>query len=496
MDKFIIAQKDYTIDEIYNARNAVLSIDDGTKNRVQYGRDFLDKKLAESKEPIYGINTGFGSLCNTSINPEMLAELQVNLVRSHACGAGKPISKRISKLIFLLKIIGLSKGNSGISLDLLEHMVAVYNAGAIPVIYEFGSLGASGDLAPLAHLAMVLIGEGEVWHGEEKIPGADWYKQQDVSPIALKAKEGISLLNGTQFMSAFGVDALYHVQQLMRLAHVTTAASMEAFSARLAPFKDELHAVRRNEGQRAVAKEIRALLQDSKLQQEVKRFVQDPYSFRCVPQVHGASYTALQHVQSVVENEINAVTDNPTLLFEDDSIVSGGNFHGQPLALSYEYACMATAELGSISERRIYKLLSGERGLPAFLVESPGINSGFMIPQYTAASLVNRNKQLCTPSVVDTIDSSNGQEDHVSMGANVATKWHQVVQNVHEILATELLVGFQALDFLDASQTSTVLYAIYKDFRKEIPFVTKDAFLHEWMQKSLKFTRVHFDLYL
>ncbi|TXC81484.1 histidine ammonia-lyase [Luteibaculum oceani] len=495
--KFIISQDFLTIDDIIQGLKAdMVELSPESRNDIAKGRDFLEKKLEEAEDPIYGINTGFGSLCNTEINKSMLSELQFNLVRSHACGVGEPISMEVSKLIFLLKIIGLSKGNSGVSTELIDQMIAVYNAGIVPVIYEYGSLGASGDLAPLAHLGLVLFGEGEAWDGTQKVPTKKLYQKHGLSPIELKAKEGISILNGTQFMSAFGCICLYNAFQLLNLANHNAAISLEAFSGNLNPFITELHELRKHPGQVAIAEVIQSLLKGSKSIIKKKPYVQDPYSFRCVPQVHGASLYALNHVKTILENEINAVTDNPTLLFKEDKIVSGGNFHGQPLAIAFDYAAIACAELGSISERRVYKLISGERNLPPFLVDEPGINSGFMIPQYAAASIVSRNKQLCTPSSVDTIDSSNGQEDHVSMGANAATKWFSVVKNLHRILSIELLTAFQALDFHQPEDTSDVLKSLYTRFREQVLFMKKDDILHNYMQKSESFTVDAFDLYL
>ena len=496
MDKFLISDKYYSVEELYGALDMQLALSSETVKNIKKGRTFLEDKLNSAKDPIYGINTGFGSLCNTEISADQLAELQVNLVRSHACGMGNAIPQHVSKLIFLLKIVGLSKGNSGVSIDLIQHMVKLYNINTIPVIYEFGSLGASGDLAPLAHLALCLIGEGEVWDGNEKVDASVWLQKHDIQPISLKSKEGISLLNGTQFMSAYGVLGVIKFQKLLNLANHTAAISLEAFKGNLSPFKTELHRLRKHAGQEYIANEINHILEDSSSIKSKKPYVQDPYSFRCVPQVHGASFSAFQHINEVVRNEINAVTDNPTLLFEDDSIVSGGNFHGQPLAIAYEYACVASAEIGSISERRIYKLISGERDLPAFLVKKPGLNSGFMIPQYAAASLVNKNKQLCAPCATDTIDSSNGQEEHVSMGANSATKWYDVLTNVHRILAIEMLAGFQALDFCKPAESSSKIKALYKEFRSEIAFLEKDDILHYLIDRSLKFTTNKFDLYL
>jgi histidine ammonia-lyase len=357
----------------------------------------------------------------------------------------------------------------------------------LPVVYQQGSLGASGDLAPLAHLSLPLIGKGEVdWQGE-RWAGSDLPQQAALEPLTLQAKEGLALLNGTQFMSAYACWALLQSQELFHISDRTAALSLDAFNCKMEPFHSKLHNLRPHNGQATTAANIRDHLEGSELQQQPKEALQDPYSFRCTPQVHGASRDAFDHVKQVVETEINAVTDNPNLLPDDDLVLSGGNFHGQPLALTLDYLSMAMAEIGNISERRTYKLLNGNRGLPPFLIRNPGLNSGLMIPQYTAASLVSQNKQLCTPSSVDSITSSNGQEDHVSMGANSATKCYTVIDNVLTILAVEWLVANQALDFRRPKQTSPSLEIAVASFRERVPFNDQDRVMYEDMHATVNF---------
>ncbi|NBO62282.1 MAG: aromatic amino acid lyase, partial [Flavobacteriia bacterium] len=393
------------------------------KEAIEQGYHFLQRKTNDSNSTYYGINTGFGSLCNTSISSGDLQQLQVNLLRSHACGMGEKVPKQLVKRMLLLKAIALAKGFSGVQLATVERLLFFYNNDIIPVVYEQGSLGASGDLAPLAHLSLPLIGEGEVLLEGEIIPAERLKHLLNLEPIQLQAKEGLALLNGTQFMNAY---ATYSIRQSELLFHEglkIAALSLEAYDGRHEPFQANVNELRKQKGQVLVAEQMRNLVVND---ERIKTHVQDPYSFRCIPQVHGASLDTLFFVKNTIENELNAVTDNPTLFPEENQIVSAGNFHGQPLALAMDFLAIAMAELGSISERRIYKLISGTRGLPPFLVRHAGLNSGFMIVQYAAASMVSQNKQLCTPSSVDTIDSSNGQEDHVSMGANAATKCKRV----------------------------------------------------------------------
>jgi histidine ammonia-lyase len=454
---------------------------------IQHGRDFLESKLHADSPAIYGINTGFGAMCNHQIGFDDLTALQANLVRSHACGMGNEVPQEIVKLMLLLKIQSLSYGNSGVTLATVQRLVDFYNLDILPIIYQQGSLGASGDLAPLAHLTLPLMGEGEVYYKNEKISATKLENLTGLAPLTLQAKEGLALLNGTQFMAAYGCWALMAAEKLLNWANTITAISIDAFMGRIEPFDALIHQIRPHTGQITVAKQIRELLADSQITKEPKKQVQDPYSFRCVPQVHGASYDAIQYVKSVFTTEINSVTDNPNLFPNEDKIISGGNFHGQPLALSLDFLGLALAELGNISERRTYQLISGTRNLPPFLAVDSGLHSGLMIPQYTAASIVSQNKQLCTPASADSIVSSNGQEDHVSMGANGATKTFQIVENLKKILAIELLTATQALEFRRPMKTSTVLEKIVTDYRKEVSFIAKDRFLHDDMVKSMEF---------
>lgn len=452
-------------------------------SRIQHCRHFLDQYLEESTSPVYGINTGFGSLCNTAIDEKDLAQLQKNLLLSHACGMGEEVDPEIVKLMLLLKVQGLSFGHSGVQVETVERLIYFFNHNILPVVYSQGSLGASGDLAPLSHLCLPLIGEGEVWYDGKKLPSAEVLKKHKLEPIELKSKEGLALINGTQFMSAFAVHCLILGGKLLRGVEGVAAMSLEGYDGRLEPFDDLIHKVRNHSGQRNVARRMRDFLEGSELIQNPKEHVQDPYCFRCIPQVHGASWDAFHYVREVVEMEINSVTDNPIIFPEERRIISGGNFHGQPLALALDQLAIAMAEIGSISERRTYKLIGGLRGLPAFLVSNPGLNSGFMIPQYTAASIVSQNKQLCTPASVDTIDSSNGQEDHVSMGANAATKCLRVVNNVRRIVAIELMAAGQALEFRRPQKSSAHIEAIHERLRKLVKPTSEDRYMSEELRK-------------
>jgi len=474
------------VKEVINEKLA-LALSDQAKEKIQTCRNYLDGKLANNEHPIYGINTGFGSLCNTSISNEDLGTLQKNLVMSHACGMGDEVPAEVIRLMLLLKIQSLSYGHSGVQLATVERLIAFYNEDILPVVYQSGSLGASGDLAPLAHLSLPLINMGEVvWKGK-RMSGAEMNEQMNFNPIDLMSKEGLALLNGTQFMGAYAVWSVLKSQELSRWADKIGALSLDAYDGRIDPFYDNVHQVRHHSGQIETARNIRQYLNDSELIARPKEHVQDPYSFRCMPQVHGATKDSLAYAAGVVEKEINAVTDNPTIFPEEDVIVSAGNFHGQPLALVLDFMGIAMAELGNISERRTYQLISGKRGLPSFLVAKPGLNSGFMIPQYSAASMVSKNKQLATPASVDSIESSQGQEDHVSMGANGATKLYQILQNVERVLATELFNAAQALEFRRPAKTSSVLEELVGDYRKEVPFIEKDQTMYNLMQRSVDF---------
>lgn len=447
---------------------------------------YLHKKIKNSDTPVYGINTGFGSLCNTKIEKENLTQLQENLVKSHACGMGEEVPNEIVQIMLLLKIQALSLGHSGVSLKTIHRLIEFYNQGVYPIIFQQGSLGASGDLAPLAHFSLPLIGEGEVYFQGQKRYSKDVLAELNLEPLKLEAKEGLALLNGTQFMSAYAVWCLLQITQLSKMSDLISGLSLDASMGRYEPFNPLLHTIRHQKGQAITAQNIRIIIEGSEIGRQDKKQVQDPYSFRCIPQVHGASKDVFAYALGIVENEINAVTDNPTLFPDEDLIISGGNFHGQPLAITLDLLAIAIAELGSISERRVYKMISSYNGLPSFLVSNPGLNSGFMIPQYVAASIVSQNKQLCTPASVDTIDSSQGQEDHVSMGANAATKLYKVITNVESVLAIELLNAAQALEFRRPLKSSPICEDLFSTVRKEIDFVKEDQFLHELMMSTRK----------
>jgi len=471
------------------ASHEKLSFSPGAIKNIKDCRAYLDKKLAFQKEPIYGVNTGFGSLCNVIIPKKDLQQLQENLVKSHACGMGEEVPREIVKIMLLLKIRNFIYGKSAVSPETAERMLFFYNNDILPVIYQQGSLGASGDLAPLAHLTLPLLGLGEVFYQGKKMATADLYKKLKLKAVVLQSKEGLALLNGTQFMSAYGVWCLLKAGHLNTLADLSGAISLDAFLGRTDAFSEAIQNVRPHKGQIETAKAVREFLKGSKIAATKKEAVQDPYSFRCIPQVHGATKDVVRHVSGVFETEINSVTDNPTVFPEADEIISGGNFHGQPLALALDYLAMAIAELGSISERRTYQLISGTRKLPAFLVAKPGINSGFMIPQYTAASIVSQNKQLCSPASVDSIVSSNGQEDHVSMGANAATKCYRVVENTYKVLAIEFMNAAQALEFRRPLRSSPIIEKTVAAYRKKVAFVEQDKIMFTEIDNTLKFVK-------
>ncbi|MBK6527189.1 MAG: histidine ammonia-lyase [Crocinitomicaceae bacterium] len=469
--------------------NIKLELSESARKKIQLCRDYLDQKMSKAGEVHYGINTGFGSLCDTVISNEDLGKLQRNLVLSHACGTGDEVPKGIVRLMLLLKIQGLSYGHSGVQVETVQRLIDMYNNDITPIIYQLGSLGASGDLAPLAHLSLPLIGEGDVYFGGDRMKSVEMLSLMKWSKIELKSKEGLALLNGTQFMSAYGVWSLIQSNRLSYAADLIGAISLEGYDGRLNPFYENVNTIRNQVGQIETAARFRKILEGSELIAKEKIHVQDPYSFRCIPQVHGASKDAIAHVTAVFEREINAVTDNPTIFPETDEIISAGNFHGQPLAISLDFLGIALAELGSISERRIYKLISGTRNLPPFLVSKPGLNSGFMIPQYTAASIVSQNKQLATPASVDSIESSNGQEDHVSMGANAATKTYRIVENLNRILAIELFNAAQAIEFRRPGKSSAVIENLLSDYRKHVPSVQDDKYMHPEIEKSINFIK-------
>lgn len=468
-----------------------VTLSEETLQKIRRGREFLETKIKEENGAYYGINTGFGALCNTIIPAKDLEQLQYNLIHSHACGTGEALPSDIVKIMLLLKAIGLAHGKSGVRPLIVKALLDLYNHQIYPVVYEKGSLGASGDLVPLAHLSLPLIGKGEVEHEGKIYPASEILTKYGLSPLTLSAKEGLALLNGTQFMSAIGCYVLLQLKKLLGWSDLIAAASLEAFDGSNTPFDLSVHKLRPFNGPYITAQNINTILHSSPHYHTPKEYVQDPYSFRCIPQVHGAVKDVFFHVRRIVETEINSVTDNPIILPDENKILSGGNFHGEPLAMAYDYLTIAMSEQASISERRIYKLLSGQRGLPLFLALAPGLHSGFMILQYTAASLVSQNKQLSTPCSVDTIDSSNGQEDHVSMGANAAVKMLKVLNNLHTVLAMEWMVACQALD-IKKMHSSEILMQLHHRFRQEVPFIEKDILMAPYIQTSIHFLHTNF----
>lgn len=486
-----IIEKGFQFSDIKPLMNGEVKIElsKAAIKKIDACRKYLDNKIEKSETPIYGITTGFGSLCNTSINKNDLSKLQKNLVLSHACSLGAEVRPEIVRLMLAFKIHALSLGHSGVQVDTVQLLCDMYNNDIIPIVYEQGSLGASGDLSPLAHMCLPLIGCGEVYYKNKKMSSAKAFKDCGLKTINLKSKEGLALLNGTQFMSAHGAYSLLLSKDLFEWSNHIFALSLDAYNGRLDPFHHNIQAIRPHEGQKEVAKRVNEILKGSNIAASKKTQVQDPYSFRCVPQVHGATWDAIQYVSSVFIREINSVTDNPTVFPEDDLIISAGNFHGQPLAITFDFLGIAMSELANISERRIYQLINGKNNLPSYLVATPGLNSGFMIPQYTAASIVSQNKQLASPASVDSIESSQGQEDHVSMGANAATKTIRILENVEKVLAIELMTAAQALEFRRPQKTSKCLENIISEYRKTVPFIKEDTYMSEYMHKSIEFLR-------
>jgi len=464
-----------------------LALSDEAEKLIVECREYLDRKTENITKPIYGITTGFGSLCNKTISNSDLSQLQYNLVVSHACGMGAEVHPEIVKLMMFLKAHALSLGKSGVQLITVQRIIDMYNNDVVPVVFELGSLGASGDLAPLANMFLPLLGMGEVYYKGKKRNSDEVLKEFGWEPITLMSKEGLALLNGTQFMSAHAIYALLKTFRLVKFADIIGATSLEGYDGLLEPFSDMLQQIRPHSGQIETANNIRFLTKGSQIMAQPKKHVQDPYSFRCMPQVHGATKDAVKYVAGVVETEINSVTDNPTIFPDEELILSGGNFHGQPLALTMDYLAIAMAEIGNISERRTAQLILGLRGLPEFLVANPGLNSGFMIPQYSAASVVSQNKQLCTPASIDSIVSSNGQEDHVSMGSNSATKAVKVVENVERILAIELMNAAQALDLRKPLLPSPYIHNFIGQFRLSVEFIEDDKVMYKEIEKAVAF---------
>lgn len=486
-----ISSEHLTLDKVKEIidSHARLVLSEESIQAIEKCRRYLDTKMDDIGRPVYGVTTGFGSLCNVTIPADKLSQLQYNLVVSHACGSGETVRPEIVKLMLLLKVQSLSYGHSGAQLVTVQRLIDMFNNDILPVVYQHGSLGASGDLAPLAHLSLPLLGLGEVLYKGQIRPSAEVAAEFGWQPITLQSKEGLALLNGTQFMSAHAVWSVLKSKRLSRWADYIGAISLDAYDGRIEPFFALTHQLRPHKGQIETGERFLHLLEGSELIKRDKVHVQDPYSFRCIPQVHGAVKDCIRYVESVIEIEINSTTDNPNVFPDEDMIISAGNFHGEPIALPMDSLAVAMSELASISERRTFRLISGQRGLPSFLVAKPGLNSGFMIPQYTAASIVSQNKGLCWPASCDSIPSSQGQEDHVSMGSNSATKLVRVLDNVEEVLGIELLNAVQALEFRRPAKTSPVLEGIINDYRSQVPFVDNDRYLHPLIEKSVLFLR-------
>lgn len=480
MEVHHISAAPITIDRVEEiiTRRIPLVLSDDARARIARCREYLDHKMTSQKEPIYGITTGFGSLCDISISSDQLSTLQRNLVMSHSCNVGERVPSEIVRLMLLTKIQSLSYGNSGVQTATVERLVEMYNRSILPLVYQQGSLGASGDLAPLANLSLPLLGLGEVEMDGKVIPSSQMLEAMGWEPITLKCKEGLALLNGTQFMSSYALWCVIQSRRLSRWADKIGALSLDAFDGRIEPFMPQIQQVRPHRGQIETGRAVMEYLKGSELIARPKKHVQDPYSFRCIPQVHGASKDTLAYVAAAIETEINSVTDNPTIFPDEDLVISAGNFHGEPIAQPMDFLAVALCELSNISERRIFKLIAGVRGLPSFLVANPGVNSGFMIPQYAAASIVSQSKGLCWPASCDSIPSSQGQEDHVSMGANAATKLYRVVCNTRRVLAIELFNAAQALEFRRPLRTSPVLEQMVADFRRVVPFIENDTVMY------------------
>ena len=459
------------------------------KKNIQSCRKKVEK-MANSNKAVYGVNTGFGPLCDVQITPEQTSKLQENLLITHAVGVGKPIDKKLSKIMMICKVHALSQGFSGICLKVVERILYFIENDILPVVPEQGSVGASGDLAPLSHLFLPLLGEGEFWRGEEIIPAKEILKKLQFNPIKLQAKEGLALINGTQFILAHAILGLDKMKYLLQLADVVGAMSIEGYQGSASPFKKELHQIRPFKGTKKVAKHLRELLDHSpNLNSHIDcSRVQDPYSMRCIPQVHGASRNAYYHLKKLATIEMNSVTDNPIILSETEAI-SGGNFHGQPLAMALDYASIAVSELGNISDRRSYLLLEGKFGLPRLLTNKGGLNSGFMIPQYTTAALVTENKSLCFPPSADSIPTSLGQEDHVSMGSISGRKFNQILGNLDKILAIELLYAAQAMEFRRPLKMNTLLEKIHIIIRKKVKKLEEDRILKDDIQAMISMVK-------
>jgi len=480
MKNFTITGDAITVDDCYAIveSGAQIALSPEAEERIKRCRATIEKLMAENRT-IYGVNTGFGKLSNTRIKNDEAESLQQNIVISHACGVGKPLPSNVVRMVMFITMLRFAKGHSGIRLETVNTLIEMLNKGVIPVVPEKGSLGASGDLVPLAHIALVLIGFGEAMYKGEVMSGAEAMKIAGIKPVVLGYKEGLALLNGTQVMNALGIFAIMESFKLFKTANISTALMMEAVKGCMPAFDERIHAIRPHKGQMAVAKEVKSLLDGSGNVGKSEN-IQNPYSLRCVPQVHGATLDALHYVKSVLETELNSVTDNPLIFPDDEDVLSGGNFHGQPLALALDFLAIAISELANISERRIEQLVNPQlSGLAPFLINNSGLNSGMMIAQYTAASLVSENKIYASPASVDSIPSSANQEDHVSMGSISARKLDGIVENVRNVLAIELMCAAQAIDLSDAVEGLSPMTAkVYKAIRQRVPILEKDRTLY------------------
>jgi histidine ammonia-lyase len=476
----------YTLSEAIQNIGKNVELTDSVRKTMQNSVDFLQRYMDNATAPVYGVNTGFGSLQNVVVSNEQLSELQENLLITHAAGVGEPLKDGLVRNMLWLKLLNMSKGHSAVRPIIFERLAYMFNHSIFPVVTSQGSLGASGDLAPLSQMALPLIGKGNVKVNGQILAASAWLNSEGFEPVKLGPKEALALINGTQFMLSHAVDAYKDIANILDKLPVIAGASIDGFDCRLEPFTEAIHRVRPHAGQLAAAKEIREVLKGSEIAAKTKVQVQDQYSFRCIPQVHGASYDALQHCFQIWETELNSVTDNPNVFEEENMVVSGGNFHGQPLALTLDYCAMAVAELANISERRTYLLVSGQRNLTPYLADGAGLDSGYMIAQYTAASLVSQNKQLCTPASVDSIVSSNGQEDHVSMGANAATKLLRVIENTKNVLAIEWLCAVGALNQRE-EKSSPLIEKMREDFAKMGAYRHQEMPMQEIIAKAYSF---------
>ena len=498
MGSFIIKDNNISFEDVFTIinKNLKISLNDDIVEKVTKSRNTFDEKIKNSDQKFYGINTGFGDLHNVKIKDDQLGLLQENLIKSHACGVGNSVDSKIVKLMLLLKIISLTKGYSGIKIQTVNRLLFFYNNDILPVVYKYGSLGASGDLAPLSHLSLPLIGLGEVEFQGTTHDAKTILEKFSIAPLSLGSKEGLALINGTQYMLASLIDSVINSLNICKHSNLIASISLDAYKCNLSPFDPLISKIRPYDGQKNVSLKILKNLEGGVLHELKKENVQDPYSFRCIPQVHGATQDTIKYCINIISTEINSVTDNPLIFPKEDKIISGGNFHGQPLAYAIDFLKIAISEIGNISERRVFNLFSGKRDLPPFLSSNPGLNSGLMILQYTSASLVSANKQLASPSSIDSITSSNGQEDHVSMGANGANQLREIIDNLYDVLAIETISAAQAKEFND-HKSSKIINNFISTIRNITPVITNDRVLHKDIEKiSIYLRKIREDLFL